>query len=47
MSVLGDGEGQVDAGTENHTPVKPLMWEMDLQLGSTTFHPTKLALGVS
>ena len=47
MSVLGDGEGQVDAGTENHTSVKPLMWEMDLQSGSTTFHPTKPALGLS
>lgn len=24
MSILGDGEGQVDAGTEDHTPVKPV-----------------------
>lgn len=46
-SVLRDGEGQVDAGTKDHTPVKPLIWEMDLLSGSTTFHPTKPALGLS
>lgn len=45
MSVLGDGEGQVDAGTENHTSL--LMWGNGLAIKEHTFHPTKPALGLS